>query len=542
MSIFSLVLFATSLAVAWGDEKYIISTKQGKVEGSLASNGLYCEFLGIRYGVPVKFKAPLEPPSFSDVYKADSRAVLCPQFPSNDPLAAPSDSEDCLVLNIFTPTPVTGLNTTLPVMVFLHGGGFGVGAGSPSFYGPQYLVSHGVVVVTLNYRLNAYGFLNLGIEGAPGNAGLKDIRQALRWIKENILHFGGDVDNVTVFGQGSGGTAALYLTLSESTKGLFHRVISESGTLFTPESFDHDPLATASQVAKSLEVISTDPEKLLKLYNDTAVMKVEEAIAKQMHPKSVFIPSVEKTFDGEEPFLTDTPFNILTTGKKHKSFNPVPVIIGLNTVEGLISTLDYNTITSQMDRIKNEDYSALDQRSLIVPKDEIEEFRNIMKETYFTNVTSDEALIGGLINCNSDFSYTGPMSLFSELYANSSSLPVYEFIFNYIGNRNLGRLLTNSSLPATANRDELFYIFELERLPLPMDENDARIVTFMTMMWTNFAKFGSPTPDPASGEWLPAPHHLEINLEPQYVAPLTPDRAYFWRAFFYKYGTGKTSE
>lgn len=435
-------------------------------------------------------QAPLEPPSFSGVYKADSRSVLCPQFPSNDPLAAPSDTEDCLVLNIFTPTPVTGANTTLPVMVFLHGGGFGVGGGCPSFYGPQYLVSHNVVVVTLNYRLNVYGFLNLEIEGAPGNAGLKDIRQALRWIKDNIANFGGDVDNVTVFGQGSGGTAALYLTLSESTKGLFHKVISESGTLFTPESFDADAKATASQIAKSLEVLSTDPEKLLKLYTETPVKVVEEAISKQMNPRSVFLPSVEQVFDGEEPFLTDSPFNILTAGKSHKSFNPVSLLAGLNTVEGLICTLDYNTMSSQMDRIKNEDYSALDQRSLLVPKEEKEEYRTIMKETYFSNVTSDESLIGGLINLNSDFCYVGPMSLFSELYTNASGLPVYEFIFNYIGNRNLGRLMTNSSLPATANKDELFYIFELERLPLPMDENDARIVTFMTMMWTNFAKFG----------------------------------------------------
>lgn len=376
-------------------------------------------------------------------------------------------------------------------MVFLHGGDFGHGSGSPTLYGPQYLVSHGVIVVTINYRLNAYGFLNLGLKEAPGNAGLKDIRAALKWIQENIANFSGDVDNVTVFGQGSGGTAAIYLTLSESCKGLFHRIICESGSVFTPQSFDNDPLATASQIAKSLEVVSKDPEELLKCFTETPIDKVEEAIVKQMNAKSVFLPSVEQIFDDvdDEPFLIDTPYNILMD-KKHKCFNPVPVIIGLNTVEGLTSTLDYFTITSQMDRIKNEDYSVLDQRSFEVPEDEKEEFRNILKETYFTNTTTDEAVVGGIINLNSDFSYVGPISLFSELYSNNSGLPIYEYIFNYIGNRNLGRLLTNSSLQATANQDELFYIFELEKVPLPMDENDARIVTFMTMMWTNFAKYG----------------------------------------------------
>ncbi|KAL0858359.1 hypothetical protein ABMA27_012243 [Loxostege sticticalis] len=528
-ALFLAVSLAVFGAISCVEKTQIIQTKYGKVEGCLASNGLYYEYLGIRYAVPVRFRAPEEPPTHTEVYKAENRAVLCPQFPCNDPLAVPSDNEDCLVLNIFSPTNL--LNSTLPVMVFLHGGDFGVGSGSPTFYGPQYLVSHGLCVVTINYRLNAYGFLNLGIKEAPGNAGLKDIRAALRWIKDNIASFGGDPDNVTVFGQGSGGIAALYLTMSESTKGLFHKIISQSGPLLSPHSFDGYPLTTASQVAKSLGVNTVDPEELLNIYTETPLVKVEEAISKQMNPKTVFLPSVEEEFDDEEPFLTDTPYNIL----KNKDFHAVPIIIGLNTVEGLTSTLDYNTITSQMDRIKNEDYSCLDQRSLDVPKEEKEEFRKTLKDTYFASIDSDETLIGGIINLNSDFSYVGPMSLFADMYANSSE-PVYQYIFNYIGNRNLGRLLTNSSLPATANQDELFYIFELERLPLPMDEGDARMVTFMTMMWTNFAKFGSPTPEPGNGEWLPYPHHLAIDLEPQYVNPLTPERAYFWRAFYLKYG------
>ncbi|XP_050676415.1 juvenile hormone esterase-like [Leptidea sinapis] len=478
-------------------------------------------------------EAPQPPPSFTNIYKADNQAVLCPQFETYDPLGVSSDNEDCLILNVFTPTFV---NTTCPVMVFLHGGDFGVGSSSPIFYGPQYLISHGVIVVTVNYRLNAYGFLNLGIPEAPGNAGLKDIRAALRWVQENIGYFKGDPDNVTVFGQGSGGIAAIYLTMSESTKGLFHKIISESGAPFSPRSFDHEPLATASQVAKSLSLKTLDPKALLKLYSETPVAKVEEAIEKQMHAKSVFLPSVEEVFDDEEPFLTDTPFNILT---KNTGFFPVPAIVGINTVEGLSSILDYNTVSSQMDRIANEDFSTLDQKNFIVPYDEKKEFRTLLKETFFTNITSDEAIVGGLINLNTDFCYSGPMYLFSELYANHSD--IYQYIFSYVGNRNLGRILTNASIDATGNTDELFYIFELDRLPLIMDENDARIVTFMTMMWTNFAKYGSPTPDTTEGSWLPYPHQLAISLEPQYVAPLTPERTEFWRTLFFKYGAEITN-
>lgn len=370
-------------------------------------------------------------------------------------------------------------------MVYLHGGDFGVGSSSPVFYGPHYLISHEVIVVTVNFRLNALGFLNLGVKEAPGNAGLKDIRAALRWIQENIESFGGDPDNVTVFGQGSGGTAAIYLTLSQSCNGLFKKIICQSGTLFSPKSFDANPLATASQVAKSLGVNTLDPEELLNIYTDVPISKLEEAIGKQMNGKSVFVPSVENYLDSD-PFLCDIPLNILTSD----NFNPVPAVFGLNTVEGLACTLDYFTITSQIDRMKNEDLSVLDQRSFNVTKDEKIEIRDLLKDTYFANISTDENVLGGFINMNSDFNYVGPMSLFVDLYANNSDVDVYQYIFNHIGYRNLGRLLTNTSLPATTNMDELFYLFELERLPLPINEDDARIITFLTMMWTNFAKYG----------------------------------------------------
>ncbi|XP_075989837.1 neuroligin-4, X-linked-like [Anticarsia gemmatalis] len=511
------------------DKSKIVETKQGKVEGFLATNGYYYEFCGIRYGVVKdRYRAPEPPPSFDGVYTADNRAVLCPQFPANDPLGAPSENEDCLILNVYVPN---FLNTTLPVITFIHGGDFGIGSSSPHFYGPHFLLSQGVIVVSVNYRLNALGFLNLGVKEAPGNAGLKDIRAALRWIKENIDKFGGDAENVTVFGHGSGGTAAILLTMSESCQGLFKRIICDSGTLFSSKSFDANPIATASQVAKSLGVNTLDTEELLNIYTDVPIDKLEQAIGNQMHAKSVFLPSVEEYLD-DDPFLTDTPFNILES----QSFDPVPAIFGLNTVEGLASTLDYYSITSQMDRIKNEDFTVLDQRGFNVTKEEKEEIRTILKDTYFTNITNDETVIGGLINLNTDFDFVGPMSLFVEMYANSTDADVFQYIFNHIGNRNLGRILTNTSLPATTYMDELFYIFELERLPLPMNEDDARIVTFMTMMWTNFAKYGTPTPDADNGEWLPYPHQLAITLEPQYVAPLTPERAYFWRTLYSKYG------
>ena len=113
----------------------------------------------------------------------------------------------------------------LPVMVFIHGGGFKTGSGNDDEYGPDFLVSHGVILVTLNYRLEALGFLCLDTEDVPGNAGLKDQAAALRWVQNNIKNFGGDPNNVTLFGESAGSSSTSLHVISPMSKGLFKRAI-----------------------------------------------------------------------------------------------------------------------------------------------------------------------------------------------------------------------------------------------------------------------------------------------------------------------------
>lgn len=151
-------------------------------------------------------------------------------------------SEDCLFLNIFTPTVSKPTSVTTnqfkfyifqlpseskvvkkPVMFFIHGGGFTTGSNDSEMYSPDYLIHQDVVLVTVNYRLGILGFINFEDEtlGIHGNAGLKDIVLALKWVKKNINVFGGDPDNVTIFGNSAGGAAVHYLTLSPMSKGVF---------------------------------------------------------------------------------------------------------------------------------------------------------------------------------------------------------------------------------------------------------------------------------------------------------------------------------
>ena len=188
----------------------IVTTQYGKVKGT-TENGVH-KWKGIPYAKPPvgqwRFKAPEPPEVWEDVLDATAYGPICPQ--PSDLLSLsytelPRQSEDCLYVNVFAPdTP----SQNLPVMVWIHGGAFYLGAGSEPLYDGSKLAAQGeVIVVTLNYRLGPFGFLHLSSfdEAYSDNLGLLDQAAALKWVRENISAFGGDPDNVTVFGESAGG-------------------------------------------------------------------------------------------------------------------------------------------------------------------------------------------------------------------------------------------------------------------------------------------------------------------------------------------------
>ncbi|MBI4803710.1 MAG: carboxylesterase family protein [Desulfovibrio sp.] len=200
---------------------------RGKVEGGIR------EFLGIPYAAPpvgeLRWKPPQAVAAWTTVRNATAFGPACPQ---SGPLE-PGCAEDCLSLNVWTPARKAG--DKLPVMVWIHGGGFNFGATSQSEYHGRNLAGKGVVVVTVNYRLGPLGFFvhpQLAAESGKavaGNYGLLDQIEALQWVRRNIAAFGGDPDQVTIFGQSAGSRSVSLLTLSPLAKGLFCRAIAQSG-------------------------------------------------------------------------------------------------------------------------------------------------------------------------------------------------------------------------------------------------------------------------------------------------------------------------
>jgi para-nitrobenzyl esterase len=228
----------TRLGMAAETDKVIAETSAGKVRGVALDDVKI--FKGIPYGDTTagknRFKPPMKPAKWTGVRDALEYGHTAPQVSNGPPRpGTPEQGEDCLVLNVFTPE--LGGRGNRPVMVWLHGGGFSTGSGSgPVYNGVNLAHKNDVVVVSINHRLNVFGSTYLGEVGGPefalsGAVGTLDIVAALHWVRDNIGHFGGDPNLVTIFGQSGGGRKVATLMSMPGAKGLFHRAIIESGAV-----------------------------------------------------------------------------------------------------------------------------------------------------------------------------------------------------------------------------------------------------------------------------------------------------------------------
>lgn len=183
----------------------MVNTNLGKLRGYRERSGLfhtYFSFKGIPYAEPpidnLRFRAPVPHRKWPGIRQANRHGNVCP---TNGFLGfVAGGTEDCLFLNVYTPS----INASLPVMVWFHGGGYLLGDGNTLIYGADYFIREDIVVVTLNYRLGALGFLSTEDTNAQGNYGLKDVILALKWVNINIDNFGGDPRKVTIAGQSAG--------------------------------------------------------------------------------------------------------------------------------------------------------------------------------------------------------------------------------------------------------------------------------------------------------------------------------------------------
>ena len=317
-----------------------VSTKYGNIQGLVTSypnaSGPFrsvSKFLGVPFAAPPTGELRLKPPQppiawKPKVWQATKHASICWQsklFEFYFKMFTPvfSYSEDCLYLNVFSPD----VSLSLPVMVYIHGGAYEYGTAitSPS----DFLALHGVVVVVIQYRLGPFGFLTTGDSAAPGNFGMLDQVQALKWVKENIEHFGGDPSKVTIFGLSAGATSVTLHLLSPLSKGLFHQAIAESGVDLSP--FAIQPvsfgLRFAKELAEKLDCTTSDHSAMITCIRekqDTEIQKASDSITYHFYDYLRWAPVVDNHF------LLDTPRNLRSKG----DFKKAKLMISFNSQEG----------------------------------------------------------------------------------------------------------------------------------------------------------------------------------------------------------------
>jgi len=316
----------------------VVEISSGKIAGVI-DNGVYI-YKGIPYAKAERFMPPQAADRWEGVRSCRAYGPTAPQgaragWRSDEQAYAFAwddgyPGEDCQRINVWSKN--VGGKKKLPVMVWLHGGGYADGSGQelPSYDGTSLASTGEVVVVTLNHRLNVLGFLDLSSYGdkyaSSGNAGLLDIVEALRWVKENIGRFGGDPDNVTIFGQSGGGGKVSTLLATPAAEGLFHKAIVESGSMLRTMTRDNSRKigeATMAELGLSpgdIDKIQSIPYDRLLAAGEKAVAKVRTEAEKEGITSFIFgwAPTVDGTVLPRQPFDPAAP----------EQAKNIPMIIG----------------------------------------------------------------------------------------------------------------------------------------------------------------------------------------------------------------------
>jgi len=507
-----------------------------KVQGSADRGKNYASFSGIPYAEPpvgkLRFKDPVEKPLWEGVLDVSQKGKIeCLQL-GRDVVSQRQDSEtiigveDCLVLNVYAPLDEKDelFLSPLPVMVWIHGGGFVRGNGGTDFYGPDFFMSseNPVILVTLNYRLGILGFLSLGDDVVTGNMGLKDQTLALKWVQENIAKFGGDPNRVTIFGESAGGRSVMAHILSPWSKDLFHQAIVQSGAITDLRNLipSHPPEYYARQVLEDLEVEDDldqlDSLQLLQILQKVPANQIVQRNGLFEEFMFALVPW-KPIVDGNhasKPFIPDDPRILLAEG----NFNKVPIITGGNQDEGTFFLTQFLANEDLFEEV-HENFDVKGPFLLLgVCQDDVTEedtaTAHLIKNEYLdglhTNFTKDNwqriAKIFG------DIIYLVPLDIEARSLVENSDQPVYYYRNKYKGGLSVPPMLLASDQEklfksydfGVSHADELFLLFRQtgllsDRNEILRTEKDQLMIKKLIRLWTSFASKGQPD----EPEWHP---------------------------------------
>nr|WCC58156.1 carboxylesterase [Pharsalia antennata] len=516
-----LVFTIVHIVPTWQHKQFVplFNTKYGPIFGSIeyARYGRpFYSFRGIPYAKPpvnnLRFKAPEPPEKWNGILDATQDGPICIQ--KNYFFANPivEGQEDCLYLNVYTHIP--GIKNyrgeLLPVMVFIHWGGFFAGRGTSDYLGPEYFMEKDVILVTFNYRLGVFGFLTTLDDEAPGNYAFKDQVAALKWVQENIHCFGGDKSKVTIFGQSAGAGSTHLHMLSPLSKGLFRGAISQSGSALalwaTPSNeAQKTVLAAQATFVNCHDYIGNSSKVIACLRSVPAEVLVDsQDLFKTffVDPLTVYTSVIETLTEANpDPFITKFPLEYIQANE----FSNIPWMIGAVQDEGILKASQLLRQTIVRESLKSNfvdilpgllylSVSATDPQSLYSNLTEY-----YLRNKSYVDVFNPES-VQGFINMYTDrsFSYSSYQS--AVLHSTKGHRPIWFYNFDYRGLYSYGDLfaatLENINFDwGVSHCDDLLYLFNSPGLIPPLVyENDIYMSNLMINIWTNFAIYRDPNP------------------------------------------------
>lgn len=511
--------------------------KEGVIVGNSVSNkkGLvYYEYRGIPYAKPpigrLRFKPPVPAENVKGTFKATKDGPRCYQDDNKGNLIG---SEDCLYLNIFTKT-LPPKSSSLPVMVWIHGGGFVQGSGSDT--SPEKLVGEGVIVVTLNYRLGGLGFLTFGNDKVSGNMGLRDQAAAIQWVKRNIEYFGGNPNKVTIFGGSAGGMSVHAQVLSPKNIDQLAGAIAQSGSMLyfgvLPSEGEREEqfAVNIAQKFNCSEELSQSSLFCLQQIDGTklavGLRRGMEAYINPDRRQGVWHPVVDNY--ASDPFMPLSPIEALKSG----AFNNIPFMSGTVKNEGAFIT---GLLDLHGKKLNPKIWEKIGARLLFIA-------------SYTeTEITEEQNMLANIIR---EY-YSTPDKSFTDMFTDSGfvvpdqvtvkTMSQYNpMVFNYHFTQKTNHSLVGTALKldyedSPVHADEVLFLFDSQRISKKFSEEEKKTEKNMVKLWTNFAKYGNPTPSSQDlPNWNPinfktdVMDYMELSSEPVLKNSLYPERMLLW--------------
>lgn len=531
-------------------ETVVTETEYGKIKGAKRRSlydKLYYSFEKIPYAEPpigtLRFKAPQRPKEWNGIL--DCTQMNPKPMQNHIILDYVDGTEDCLYLNVYTNDLEPA--KPRPVMVWIYGGAFILGEANRDWYAPDLLMNKDVVLVTLNYRVNVFGFLSLNDPklDVPGNAGLKDQVLALKWIKNNCARFGGDPDNITVFGESAGGASTHFMCLTDKTNGLFHRAILMSGNVLAP-------WATVKQsdypyrLAKHCGYAGENNEKdvlqyLQKVKACNLVVDDNKLLTPQEQMNGAFFcfgPTVEP-YDSKECVVPKEPAEMMETAWSNK----IPIITGFTSKEGL---LFYPALSKDPNALKGLETCAYMVPTELVDSRDSEnclELGNKIKEAHVSKDSSQQ--LNSLLDILGFKHFVHPVYRFLLARAKMSTAPTYLYRFDF-ESENLFlpfRLVMDKGVPGVGHGYELCYLFHsITGKKMDKNSNEFKTIDRMTSIFSQFAIANDPNCE-AIGliKWNPLPKEnleackcLNISDEVKIIDLPEMDKLKVWESLYSK--------